>query len=146
MKRALPSARSMILSSAPIDLPQASMTKASFTATQAMVSTPFALRSSDFATKPGRCFKLHVGVNAPGTAKRTTCDPCLAKPLCLSFYFLSRAKLRRRNLFHITIGIKIIELGFWKLKRGKISPNPRGTIYFVSYSDGRSGMSPNVGF
>jgi len=33
--------------------------------------------SSAFSTKPGKCFRLHVGVNAPGTAKRTTCGAAL---------------------------------------------------------------------
>lgn len=40
-----------------------------------MTSTPFAFSSLDFSTKPGRCFCEHVGVNAPGTAKRTTFFP-----------------------------------------------------------------------
>jgi sarcosine oxidase gamma subunit len=41
VKRALPSASKSTLPSAPTDLPQASNTKASFTATHATVSTPF---------------------------------------------------------------------------------------------------------
>lgn len=41
VKSALPSASKSTLPSAPTDLPQASSTKASFTATQATVSTPF---------------------------------------------------------------------------------------------------------
>ncbi len=40
-----------------------------------MVSTPFALMASAFFTKPGRWFLWHVGVNAPGTANRTTFLP-----------------------------------------------------------------------
>lgn len=48
------------------------MTNASFTDTQAMVSTPLALSSSAFSMKPGRCLRLQVGVKAPGTANSTT--------------------------------------------------------------------------
>ncbi|KAI3471985.1 hypothetical protein Pfo_028673 [Paulownia fortunei] len=49
---------------------QAFITNASLTEIQAMVSTPLALNSAAFSTKPGRCFCEQVGVNAPGTAKR----------------------------------------------------------------------------
>src|SRR5262245_6253000 len=52
--------------------PHASMTKASFTATQAMRSIPLSRRLSAFTTKPGRCALEQVGVNAPGTEKSAT--------------------------------------------------------------------------
>src|SRR5271170_3477664 len=67
-----PSASIVSLPSAPCCLPQAPITNASFTAMQAIVSTPFARKVSAFSTKPGRCRLLQVGVNAPGTANRTT--------------------------------------------------------------------------
>src|SRR5688572_1913581 len=53
-------------------LPQAPMTNTSLTAMQAMVSTPLALMSAAFSTKPGRCLASQVGVNAPGTENSTT--------------------------------------------------------------------------
>ena len=65
----------MILSPAPALLPQASITKASLTETQAMLSTPLLLISSAFSMKPGRCLRLQVGVKAPGTANRMTFLP-----------------------------------------------------------------------
>ena len=46
VKSALPSANSSILPSAPTDFPHASITKASFTATHAIVSTPFSCHDS----------------------------------------------------------------------------------------------------
>src|ERR1700727_2500782 len=48
------------------------MTKGSLTETQTMLSAPLALRSSARMTNPGRWWSEQVGVNAPGTAKRTT--------------------------------------------------------------------------
>ncbi len=70
---ALPSASMRILSPTSALLLHASITNASLTETHAIVSTPFALISSAFSTKPGRCFRLHVGVKAPGTARMTVC-------------------------------------------------------------------------
>jgi hypothetical protein len=55
--------------------PQASMTKASLTETHTMLSTPLLLISSAFSMNPGKCFRLQVGVKAPGTAKRTSFFP-----------------------------------------------------------------------
>src|SRR3546814_4971166 len=71
-KAALPSASSFTLSPTCWSLPQASITKASLTAMQAMVSTPLALNSAAFCTKPGRCLAEQVGVKAPGTENSTT--------------------------------------------------------------------------
>src|SRR5688500_11297764 len=51
------------------------MTNTSFTAMQAMVSMPFALKLSMLPMNPGRCFASQVGVNAPGTEKSTTFLP-----------------------------------------------------------------------
>jgi hypothetical protein len=48
------------------------MTNGSLAATTATTSAPLALNWSRFFTKPGRCSWWHVGVNAPGTEKRTT--------------------------------------------------------------------------
>ncbi|CAJ2632429.1 unnamed protein product [Trifolium pratense] len=42
---------------------------------QAIVSIPFDFSSDDFSTNPGTCFCEHVGVKAPGTAKRTAFLP-----------------------------------------------------------------------
>ena len=70
---------------APEDFPQASMTKASFTATHTTSSTPLARIFSASATKPGRCFMEQVGVKAPGTAKRTTLFPLNISPRATSF-------------------------------------------------------------
>src|ERR1700761_4341802 len=61
------------------------MTNASLTAMQAMVSTPLAFSASAFCTKPGRCLALQVGVNAPGTAKRTTFLPLKISSVEISF-------------------------------------------------------------
>src|SRR2546423_419639 len=77
----LPSASIWILSPVPWALPQAPMTKASFTATQAIRSTPLARISSARITKPGRWWSLHVGVKAPGTAKSTTLPLPSTSPL-----------------------------------------------------------------
>src|SRR5438094_317166 len=70
---------------APEDFPHASMTKASFTATHTMSSTPLARIFWASATKPGRCFMEQVGVKAPGTAKRTTLFPLNISPRATSF-------------------------------------------------------------
>ena len=72
---ALPSASIKILSPTPASLPQAFITNTSFTAVHAMVSTPFFLISSACSINPGKCLASHVGVNAPGTEKRTTVLP-----------------------------------------------------------------------
>src|ERR1700722_10660823 len=71
----LPSASMRILSPTLPALPQAFITKTSFTAVHAMVSTPFALILSANSTKPGKCFASQVGVNAPGTENSTTVFP-----------------------------------------------------------------------
>src|SRR3546814_1074603 len=42
---------------------------------QAMGSTPLALNSAAFCTKPGRCLAEQVGVKAPGTENSTTFLP-----------------------------------------------------------------------
>ncbi|KAI3770319.1 hypothetical protein L6452_01447 [Arctium lappa] len=52
-----------------IDL-HAFITKTSLTKIHAIVLTPFALRSPDFSTNPGRRFYEQVGVKAPGMANR----------------------------------------------------------------------------
>ena len=72
---ALPSASMTILSPTFRSLPQASMTKGSLTATQAMVSTPLALSASALPRKLGMCFSPQVGVKAPGTPNSTTVLP-----------------------------------------------------------------------
>src|SRR5579864_7289018 len=51
------------------------MTNTSFTAMQAMVSTPLARIWSASCTKPGRCLASQVGVKAPGTENSTTVLP-----------------------------------------------------------------------
>ena len=71
----LPSASINTLSPAPALAPQASITNMSFTAIQAMVSTPFALMASALSMNPGRCSFEQVGVNAPGTENTTTFLP-----------------------------------------------------------------------
>ena len=55
--------------------PQAFMTKASLTDTQAMASTPLALKSARWSLKPGRWRAEQVGVKAPGTANSATFLP-----------------------------------------------------------------------
>jgi hypothetical protein len=50
-----------------------------------MLSTPRALISSAFSTKPGRCFAEQVGVNAPGSANNTTRLPPKRSPVATSF-------------------------------------------------------------
>ncbi len=57
---------------------QALMTNGSLTAMQAIVSTPLALRAAACSTKPGRWRSEQVGVNAPGTANRTTFLPLVS--------------------------------------------------------------------
>src|SRR3954451_3435612 len=64
-----------ILSATPECLPHAFITNTSFTAMQAIVSTPFARTWSASCTKPGRCLASQVGVKAPGTENRTTFFP-----------------------------------------------------------------------
>ena len=51
------------------------MTNTSFTAMQATVSMPFALKSAACWTKPGRWRASQVGVKAPGTENSTTFLP-----------------------------------------------------------------------
>lgn len=46
-------------------LPQAAITKGSFTETQTISSTPFALMAAAASMKPGRCVAEQPGVNAP---------------------------------------------------------------------------------
>src|SRR4051794_17628890 len=71
----LPSDRNSTLPCPPELFDHASRTKGSFTATQTTLSTPFCLKTSALAMKPGRCFRWQVGVKAPGTAKSTTFLP-----------------------------------------------------------------------
>src|SRR5215469_92965 len=71
----LPSASINTRSPTPWALPHAFITKTSFTAMQAMVSTPLARIWSASCTKPGRCLASHVGVKAPGTENNTTVLP-----------------------------------------------------------------------
>src|SRR3990170_1559390 len=75
VKSPLPSASIVTLSPTFWFLPQASMTKASLTDRQAMVSTPLARILSACWTKLGRCFAEQVGVKAPGSANSTTFLP-----------------------------------------------------------------------
>mmetsp|Transcript_24204 Transcript_24204/g.38950 ORF Transcript_24204/g.38950 Transcript_24204/m.38950 type:complete len:246 (+) Transcript_24204:512-1249(+) len=76
VKRQLPSAsivtRPLLCSTV---LAHAFMTKASLTETHAMTSTPRSSSSSACLMNPGTCFRLHVGVKAPGTANSTTFFP-----------------------------------------------------------------------
>ena len=51
------------------------MTKASFTAMQAIASTPLARNASACSLKPGRWRAEQVGVKAPGTPNSTTVRP-----------------------------------------------------------------------
>ena len=51
------------------------ITLASFTATQAILSTPFLRSASALLAKLGRCLTEQVEVNAPGTANRATFLP-----------------------------------------------------------------------
>src|SRR5262245_45631747 len=78
---ALPSASIITLSPAPLSLPHASITNASFTEMHAIRSTPFALMSLACAMKPGRCCIEQVGVNAPGTANSTVFLPANSSPV-----------------------------------------------------------------
>ncbi len=48
------------------------MTNTSLTARQTSLPTPLARSAPAFSMKPGRCFALQVGVNAPGTENSTT--------------------------------------------------------------------------
>ncbi len=75
VKAPLPSASMTMSSPTPWSLPQAFITKTSLTETQAMVSTPLALKSAAWVLKPGRCLAEQVGVKAPGTANRATVLP-----------------------------------------------------------------------
>src|SRR6185503_16527214 len=75
VKSPLPSASIRTSSPTPWSSPQAFITKTSFTATQAMVSTPLAFSAAAFCVNPGRCLAEQVGVNAPGTANRATFLP-----------------------------------------------------------------------
>src|SRR5690606_3605223 len=68
VQTALPSASKRTLPLTFRDLPQAPITKGSFTATHQISSTPAALNSSALAIKPGKCCSEQVGVKAPGTA------------------------------------------------------------------------------
>ena len=72
---ALPSARKVIRPMLSEDFRHSSITNTSLTAMTAISSTPFALNSSARFTKGGMWLLWQVGVNAPGTAKRTTFRP-----------------------------------------------------------------------
>src|SRR4029453_7909859 len=85
----LPSATMRTLPSAPCALPQAPMTKASFTDRQTTSSMPLPRRSAALSTNPGRCFIEQVGVNAPGTANSTTVLPLVSSPTVTGFGPLS---------------------------------------------------------
>src|SRR5579862_8451743 len=61
------------------------MTNTSFTAMQAMVSTPLARIWSASCTNPGRCLASQVGVNAPGTENSTTRLPLKSSSVLISF-------------------------------------------------------------
>lgn len=56
----------------PLTFPQALITNASLLAITQTRSTPFPRISAIFSIYPGRCLTEQPGVNAPGTAKRTT--------------------------------------------------------------------------
>ena len=142
VKSALPSASIMILSSVPTDLLQASITNASLTATHAMVSTPLDFSSSAFSRKPGKCFKLQVGVKAPGTPIRTTfqeqrlfeqsvsrlqmksvksgyaSQEASQKSLLLSSnahtttHLFALGQVVHSNSLHVALGIKVVEFDF----------------------------------
>src|SRR5688500_15666434 len=60
------------MSPAPADLPQAPITNTSLTARHTILPTPLAPSAPACSMKPGRCFALQVGVNAPGTENSTT--------------------------------------------------------------------------
>ena len=87
-----PSASMRISPCVPTDLLQASITKASFTLTHATSSTPFSRNVGASLTNPGRCLVLHVGVNAPGTAKSTTFFPAKSSRVVTSRIFPSSSK------------------------------------------------------
>src|SRR5262245_9560874 len=72
---ALPPASIITLSPVFWSLPQASITNASLTDRQAIVSTPLALSAPALCTNPGRCLAEQVGVKAPGRANSTTVLP-----------------------------------------------------------------------
>ena len=80
----LPSASMRTLPPAPWAFPHASITNASFTDRHTTSSTPLAFTFCAPDTKPGRCFIEQVGVNAPGTAKRTTRFPLKMSPTLTS--------------------------------------------------------------
>src|SRR5215475_8136022 len=81
----LPSASINTRSPTPWALPHAFITKTSFTAMQAMVSTPLARIWSASCTKPGRCLASQVGVKAPGTENSTTVLPLKSSSVVMSF-------------------------------------------------------------
>src|SRR5579862_9579060 len=85
VKSPLPSASITTLPPAPWLSPQAPITKASLTDRQAMVSTPLAWIAAAFWMKPGRCLAEQVGVNAPGSAKRTTFLPSKSSDVVIGF-------------------------------------------------------------
>ncbi len=75
VKSALPSASNNILPSAPTDFPHASITKASLTATQAIVSTPFS------CYKQHECESVtHIATRAHGHEARTSIGPSALLP------------------------------------------------------------------
>src|SRR5262249_24278269 len=81
----LPSASINTRSPTPCALPQAFITNTSFTAMQAMVSTPLAWIWSASCTKPGRCLASQVGGKAPGTENSTTVLPLKSSSVVTSF-------------------------------------------------------------
>src|SRR5271156_2655836 len=85
VKSPLPSASIRTLSPTFCALPQASITKASLTETQAIAWTPFFLSSSAFSTKPGRWRAEQVGVHAPGSANTATFLPLNSSSVEMSF-------------------------------------------------------------
>src|ERR1700761_3760349 len=75
VKSPLPSASIRMSVPTPWFSPQAFITNTSLTETQAMVSTPLALKSATCCLKLGRCLAEQVGVKAPGTANSATFLP-----------------------------------------------------------------------
>src|ERR1700761_3322881 len=92
VKSPLPSASIRMSVPTPWFSPQAFITNTSLTETQAMVSTPLALKSATCCLKLGRCLAEQVGVKAPGSANSATFLPAnsssvvtgLGPPSCIS--------------------------------------------------------------
>ncbi|GAY34930.1 hypothetical protein CUMW_277550 [Citrus unshiu] len=79
-----PSARNFMLLFSGNVLAHAFITNGSLTLMQRISSTPFDFNSSPFSMNPGTCFKLQVGVKAPGTPKRMTFLPAASE--CMDTY------------------------------------------------------------